>query len=67
VTHSGGKPHAVGDRGQRYEVTYLDPSDGKRHVFGWSNNLAGACNMEEAIVLHPTMADPIIRDRAAMT
>lgn len=20
MTHSGGKPHAVGDRGQRYEV-----------------------------------------------
>lgn len=63
MTHSGGKPHAVGDRGQRYEVTYQDGND--RHVMGWAECLDGAEIMVKAINLHPVWHHPIIRDRAS--
>ncbi len=64
MTHSGGKPHAVGDRGQRYEVTYMDPG-GKRCVFGWSETWVGADDMVKSIDLHPVWEDGLIRDRNA--
>lgn len=63
MTHSGGKPHAVGDKGQRYEVRYRDPDTGQRKVFGWSNDLEGARAMMEAIDLHPSMDAPSVADR----
>lgn len=62
MTHSGGKPHAVGDRGQQYEVTYRD-SDGRRHVMGWCSTLEGARSFANSIRLHPSMDSPHIRDR----
>ena len=61
VTHSGGKPHAVGDLGQRYEVTYLDQDE--RKVYGWSTTLEGAQRMTESIDMHPVWEQPQIRDR----
>lgn len=61
MTHSGGKPHAVGDRGQRYEVTYLDGDE--RKVCGWSDTIAGAERMRDAIDLHPVWCEPATRDR----
>ncbi len=62
MTHSGGKPHAVGDRGQRYEVTYLD-IHGKRAVMGWTDFPAGANMMCDSIDKHPCWADPKVCDR----
>jgi hypothetical protein len=64
VTHSGGKPHHVGDRGQRYEVSFEDVG-GKRMVFGWSDDMAGAERMMASIRLHPTWVQPAVRDRSA--
>lgn len=66
MTHSGGKPHNVGDRGQRYEVTYVD-SMGTRKVFGWSETKAGAESFVECVTAHPTWHSPEIRDRSAAT
>lgn len=63
MTWGGGKPHEVGDRGQRYEVSY--ERDGNRRVFGWSDTLAGANAMARSIDLHPTMSNPKIKDRQA--
>ena len=63
MTHSGGKPHAVGDRGQRYEVTYFDPDANIRKVFGWSDTAEGAQAFARSIELHPSMQFPQIRDR----
>ena len=66
MTWGGGKPHPVGDRGQRYEVTYCDPESdepSKRRVFGWSDTMAGAEGMMNSIELHPVWALPVIRDR----
>ena len=66
MTHSGGKPHAVGDHGQQYEVTYFDPVANARKVFGWSNTAEGAQSMARSVELHPSMGHFVqIRDRHA--
>lgn len=49
MTHSGGKPHAVGDRGQRYEVTFFDPRENARRVFGWSDDKVVAQVMADSV------------------
>lgn len=67
MTHSGGQPHAVGDRGQRYEVSYGEDEEVDcrvpRKVFGWSTTLSGARAMARSINLHPSMFHPHIWDR----
>lgn len=65
MTHSGGKPHEVGDRGQRYEVTYFDPTDNKRKVFGWSETPEGARALADSVDLNPSMEFSQLRDREA--
>lgn len=65
MTINGGRPHAVGDRGQRYEVTCkanmaLQMLD---KVFGWSESLEGARRMVLSIDLSPSLHSPIITDR----
>ena len=62
MTHSGGKPHAVGDRGQRFEVTFLDPG-GKRQIFGWAVTFTAARTMQRSIEKHPVWEGGEIRDR----
>lgn len=64
MTHSGGKPHAVGDRGQRYEVLANGyPKDQTDNVIGWSDTLEGADRMMEAILLAPRCTSARIFDR----
>jgi hypothetical protein len=64
VTHSGGKPHNVGDKGQRYEVrAHGYPKDEADNVIGWSDTLEGAQQMMEAILLAPTCTSAKIFDR----
>ena len=63
MTHSGGKPHAVGDRGQRYEVSYVDLNDAERKVFGWCETMEGAKAYCDSIDLHPSMSMAEIEDR----
>ena len=63
MTHSGGKPHNVGDKGQRFEVTFFDPNSNERRVFGWSDAIDGAQSMAQAIEKHPSWSYPQIRDR----
>lgn len=42
MTHSGGKPHHVGDKGQRYEVrAHGWPKNETDNVIGWSNDEGG--------------------------
>jgi hypothetical protein len=53
MTINGGKPHAVGDRGQRYEVTFFNPATFKRHVLGWSETREGADSMVAGVNAHP--------------
>lgn len=63
MTINGGKPHAVGDRGQRYEVTFFNPATLKRHVLGWSETREGADSMVAGINVHPVWEQPHITDR----
>ena len=62
MTHSGGKPHAVGDRGQRYEVLYVDV-DCRMQTFGWCDSMRVATSFCKAIRLHPSMSGGRARDR----
>ena len=64
MTHSGGKPHNVGDKGQRYEVLANGyPKDQTDNIIGWSNTLEGARSMMEAIILAPRCTSARIFDR----
>ena len=51
MTTNGGKPHAVGDRGQRYEITYLDGQNAQRRTLGW------CATREQADMVVLTMSD----------
>lgn len=62
MTYRCGK-FKTGDRGQRYEITFFDPQDKSRSVFGWSDDLSGANMMCDSIHKHPTWRDPKVRDR----
>lgn len=63
MTINGGKPHAVGDRGQRYEVTFFNPSTGTRQVLGWSETHEGALCMADGVDAHPSWKQPKVVDR----
>jgi len=66
VTHSGGKPHTnVGDRGQRYEVSFFDPKLNDRRILGWTDSIEDARRMADAVDAHPTWAYPHVTDRQA--
>jgi hypothetical protein len=65
MTHSGGKPHAVGDRGQQYEITFFDPDTNERLVLGWTDDIVAAQGMSNGIEQHPSWCYPQIRDRRA--
>lgn len=63
MTHSGGKPHEVGDRGQRYEISFFDGE--KRRVLGWTDIGEVAQTMASSVHKHPVWSEPEIRDRTA--
>lgn len=53
----------IGDRGQRYEVSYLEADGIERKSFGWANTRRGVEGMVRSIELHPTMEEPEVYDR----
>lgn len=63
MTINGGKPHEVGDRGQRYEVTFFNPATGKRQPLGWSDTQEGVNALVGAIDSHPSWEQPQVQDR----
>jgi hypothetical protein len=63
MTHSGGKPHNVGDKGQRYEVRATGYPKQEKSVIGWCPTLAGAEKMARAIRLAPGCTSTEIFDR----
>lgn len=65
MTHSGGLPHPTGDRGQRYEVRFLNGSN-KQQVLGWTEDFATATDMADSVNRHPSWSSPIIIDRHAL-
>ena len=67
MTIDGGKPHAVGYRGQRYEVTFFNPATFSRQVLGWCDTIEGAESMAAGVNMHPAWEQPQIEDRAPAT
>jgi hypothetical protein len=65
MTHSGGKPHEVGDRGQRFEVSFFNPSANGRQVLGWTDDEETARRMADSVDLHPSWEFPWVTDRWA--
>ena len=63
MTHSGGKSHNVGDKGQRYEVRATGYPKPDKSIIGWSNDLDGAEIMAAAIRLAPGCTSTEIFDR----
>jgi len=63
MTHSGGKPHNVGDQGQRFQIKAKGyPKEGW-NVIGWTDDLKGAIAMAEAIEKAPSCLGTRIKDR----
>jgi hypothetical protein len=63
VTHSGGKPHQVGDRGQRYEISCFDQVSKERIVIGWTNDAETAADMRAGAEMRPTWCECQVKDR----
>lgn len=63
MTINGGKPHAAGDRGQRYAVFYKKAGSPQEHSFGWTNKLDTARAMQQSIIMSYGMHYPRIHDR----
>ena len=59
MTRSGGKQHAVGDRGQRYAIWCKDGDDGEM-CLGYSDNPGAFKNMVD---LHPVWHTRRVVDR----
>lgn len=63
MTWGGGKPHPVGDKGQRYEVRMTGyPQEGD-NVLGWTDGLDSAERMMTAILKAPGCTSATIFDR----
>ena len=65
MTHSGGKPHNVGDRGQRYEIRAIGYPGPGLNVIGWATTEEGAARMVAAIRQAPGCTDAGWIDREA--
>jgi hypothetical protein len=63
MTHSGGKPHNVGDKGQRYEVRATGYPKDEESVIGWCPTLELAESMAAAIRHVPGCLSTQIFDR----
>lgn len=63
MTWGGGKPHPVGDRGQRYEVRVTGYPKPEESVLGWTDNLDRAGEMLTSILKAPGATSATIFDR----
>jgi hypothetical protein len=63
MTWGGGKPHQVGDRGQRYEVSVMDAEKNERIIVGWVNDKSAAERWAVAACLRPSWYHGQVRDR----
>lgn len=63
MTHSGGKPHAIGDRGQRYEVRATGWPKAEQSVIGWWSDLQAAHQAAAGFKKAPGCTEVEIFDR----
>lgn len=63
MTHSGGKPHKVGDGGQRYVVSVFDEGRNERINLGYADDSTVAAQMATAAELRPSWKFAWVTDR----
>lgn len=63
MTHSGGKPHAVGDRGQRYEVRATGWPTAGESVIAWTDSKELADKRAESVLTAPSCTASRVVDR----
>ncbi len=63
MTINGGKPHAVGDRNQQYEIRCKKKFTNEVMVIGWTDVLWTARGMCDGVTLSPSWHSPVIIDR----
>lgn len=63
MTHSGGKPHIVGDKGQRYEVRAAGYPTGGVHVIAWTDSKERADSIATSILTAPGCTNSNVIDR----
>jgi hypothetical protein len=63
MTHSGGQPHAVGDRGQRYVVSVFDQGRNERINLAYTDNADHAASMATGAELRPSWTHAWVTDR----
>lgn len=55
----------VGDRGQRFEIRYIDEVTGAEKVMGWAPTKEGADGMADAMKSSPYVRETRVIDRLA--
>jgi hypothetical protein len=63
MTHSGGKPHIVGDQGQRYEVRAIGWPDDGESVISWTDSKGRAESVATSILTAPGCTASRVVDR----
>lgn len=63
MTHSGGKPHRVGDQGQRFEVRATGWPADKETVVCWTATVEAAHSLMTSILKAPGCRRATIHDR----
>ena len=64
MTHSGGKPHHVGDgAGYRYAISVFDEVENKRINLAYTNDAKRASEMATAAELRPSWKFAWVTDR----
>lgn len=67
MTHSGGKPHAVGDRGQRFEIRATGWPRSEQSVIGWCDAIQSAEQWARGILKAPGCKTAEFEDRQEKT
>lgn len=67
MTYSGGKPHVVGDRGQRYEVRATGWPRTEKSAIGWTDLISKAAQMAASARTNPSCISTEIFDRQDIT
>ena len=68
MTHSGGRPHNVGDgEGLRYAVSVFDENKGERINLAYTNDAKHAAEMATAAELRPSWKFAWVTDRQPST
>lgn len=63
MTHSGGQPHPVGDRGQRYVISVYDQGRQERMNLAYTDDAKRASELATTAELRPSWTHAWVTDR----